>query len=605
MKSVLTPIYIIVFYLCWMSCGHNPTERLLAEAEARLEHQPDSALAMLQRLPMSKLDEEQTALRALLLTQASHRMRKAGMFGDTLIDGAVAYYEQTGGAPLYHGRALFYQGIRREFRGDIEGATASLLKARQAFSSVEAPRFMGMTLERLGDIYYGQRLYERALECYRSSYPYKVFASKPSHQVWMLKNIATCYRLLHQADSAEVYYQRVLSQTGLLAEGEAPGIRLEYAAFLQEQGQIDEADRMLTELLPTLKDTTWMCKTLYCLGCIAIDRRDYPRAEECFRVTAQCPDSALQRSSFSLLAELARVRKDYQTAVEYNRLHSIYDQQMRDRNRAVEVSELSWQASADNLQQQHSLQQRQGRWTLWTTVCVALTLLILLFLYFRHRKRKAEQAHSLQREALTKDLEEMSRQRVEERRDLRSRISLKERELQKMELQYQKNIEKLKQQNDALKGESEEMHRLESDNRTLLKEKERATIALQELQTAHDALQADHFRWEHCFSFLQQGGNNAVVLLLMQIQSQATGRMHGLHIRRESYLPLLREYAEFLQPGIGARLDEVALPANKQLVVCLLCAGITDNRLIAEAAALSPDTVRIYRKDLQRFLIEG
>ena len=148
------------------------------------------------------------------------------------------------------------------------------------------------------------------------------------------------------------------------------------------------------------------------------------------------------------------------------------------------------------------------------------------------------------------------------------------------------------------------MHRLESDNRTLLKEKERATIALQELQTAHDALQADHLRWEHCLSFLQQGGNSAVVLLLMQIQSQTTGRMHGLHIRREAYLPLLREYAEFLQPGIGARLDDAALPANKQLVICLLCAGIADNRLIAEAAALSPDTVRIYRKDLQRFLLE-
>lgn len=602
MSSLHHLLYLIAICLCWMSCGRSSTERLLAEAEVWLEHQPDSALAMLQRLPVNELDEEQTALRALLLTQTSHRMRKAGMFGDTLIDGAVAYYEQAGGEPLYQGRALFYQGIRREYRGDVEGTTASLLKARQIFASVEAPRFMGMTLERLGDIYYEQKLYERALDCYRSSYPYKVRASKPSSQVWMLKNIATCFRLLHQTDSAEVYYQRVLSQTNLLAEGEAPGIRLEYAAFLQEQGQIDEADRMLTGLLPTLKDTTWMCKTFYCLGCIAIDRRDYPRAEECFRVATQCPDSALQRSSFGLLAELARVRKDYQKAVEYNRLHTIYDQQMRSRNRAVEVSELSWQANADNLQQQHSLQQRQGRWILWGTICAALTLLILLFLYFRHRKRMAEQTHTLQREALTKELEEMNRLRVEERRDLRSRISLKERELQKMEAQFQKNIAKLRQQNDVLKGESEERHRIESDNRTLLKEKERVTIALQELQAAHDALQAEHLRWEHCFSFLQQGGNSSAVLLLMQIQSRATDRMRGMHIRRESYLPLLREYAEFLQPGIGARMDEAALPANKQLVVCLLCAGVTDNRLIAEAAALSPDTIRIYRKDLQRFL---
>ena len=47
-------LHIITICLCWMSCGHAPTERLLAEAEARLEHQPDSALAMLQRLPSSR-----------------------------------------------------------------------------------------------------------------------------------------------------------------------------------------------------------------------------------------------------------------------------------------------------------------------------------------------------------------------------------------------------------------------------------------------------------------------------------------------------------------------------------------------------------------------
>ena len=47
-------LHIIAICLCWMSCGHSSTERLLAEAEARLEHQPDSALAMLQRLPVSE-----------------------------------------------------------------------------------------------------------------------------------------------------------------------------------------------------------------------------------------------------------------------------------------------------------------------------------------------------------------------------------------------------------------------------------------------------------------------------------------------------------------------------------------------------------------------
>ena len=136
------------------------------------------------------------------------------------------------------------------------------------------------------------------------------------------------------------------------------------------------------------------------------------------------------------------------------------------------------------------------------------------------------------------------------------------------------------------------------------KEKQQTNATLQELQDSYNTLRTNYLRWEQCFNFLEQGGNNAAVLLLLQIQSNSSDRMRGMRIRRESYLPLLREYAEYLSPGIATRMDEAALPPNKQIVVCLLYAGITDNNLIAEAAALSPDTVRIYRKDLQRFLPE-
>lgn len=596
-------IYQVILYLCvscLVSCVHPSVEKILAEAEAKVEQWPDSTLALLYHQPVDEWNAEQRARCALLMTQASHRMRKAGLFGDTLIDVAVDYYSQTDKPSRYQGRAFFYQGIRREFRGNIEGAVSSLLKARQALSFVDDPHFLGMTFERLGDIYYTQQLYERALDCYQKSYPYKLRTSKPSHQVWMLKNIATCHRLLQQTDSAEVYYQQVFSKLSLLDEDESSGIQLEYAAFLHEQKESEKANRLLTDLLPTLKDSTWKSKALYCLGCIAIDRRDYPRAEEYLHLASQSPDSTLQRSIYSLLAELTRVRKDYRQSVFYNRLHSIYDQQLQHRNRAIEVSELSWQEDTTAIHHEHLLKQQKSRWIVWLTVSVTLVVLLLIIHFFQQRKRK----HDRQRAVLAKELETMKLQSIEERRTLRSRISLKERELQKIEKQYQENTNKLKGLNDTLKSSREELQQIEAENRILSKEKLQTNATLQELQESYDTLRTNYLRWEQCFNFLEQGGNNAAVLLLLQIQSNSSDRMRGMRIRRESYLPLLREYAEYLSPGIGTRMDDAALPANKQIVVCLLYAGITDNNLIAEAAALSPDTVRIYRKDLQRFLPE-
>ena len=76
----------------------------------------------------------------------------------------------------------------------------------------------------------------------------------------------------------------------------------------------------------------------------------------------------------------------------------------------------------------------------------------------------------------------MKLQSIEERRTLRSRISLKERELQKIEKQYQENANKLKGLNDTLKSSREELQQIEAENRILSKEKQQTNATLQELQ---------------------------------------------------------------------------------------------------------------------------
>ena len=106
-KVLYTLLFIILFGAC--SSSHRPVEELLEKAESMIWTQADSSLVLLEsiRTPHELTGKEQADY-ALLLSQAMYRCFKPAA-SDSLINVAVSYYRQKGGADKA-GLSLYLKG---------------------------------------------------------------------------------------------------------------------------------------------------------------------------------------------------------------------------------------------------------------------------------------------------------------------------------------------------------------------------------------------------------------------------------------------------------------------------------------------------------------
>ncbi len=238
------------------ACQEHTVKDPLADAEACVDCHPDSALIWLQTLSVGELNEEQRARRALLLTQVSHKLKDPSLCHDSLINQAVAYFNADT-HPIQRARSLFYQGIRRMGNnGNRREAVTSLLQAEKIFRKIDDPHYTGMTYERLGDLFYREHLYKQALEYYQKAYPYKLQASQPAYSLWIVRDMAVCFRLMEKEDSAQVYYEKVMERLHLLPEKEAACVQTDYAAFLYKKGEIEKAGKIIAAVPGHLQTAT-------------------------------------------------------------------------------------------------------------------------------------------------------------------------------------------------------------------------------------------------------------------------------------------------------------------------------------------------------------
>lgn len=117
-----------------VGCTTDRNDRLLAQADACMETQADSARGLLAQMD-SVLTERQQARYALLWTQATHKCR-IPLEDDSLINVAVEYYSRVGDAHLL-AKSLLYKGLAHKQNGEIELAAEAFVSSERAFSEVE------------------------------------------------------------------------------------------------------------------------------------------------------------------------------------------------------------------------------------------------------------------------------------------------------------------------------------------------------------------------------------------------------------------------------------------------------------------------------------
>lgn len=195
----ITGVLLSVFMF---SCSSPAKNTLLLYADSLMEERPDSALSILESIPVpQKLSRSDRALYALLLTQARHK-NFVTLDNDSLIKIAVDYYGD-GKKDFRASQAHYYLGATYRDMGRNSFAVEEYLKAIQLMP--EENEFLAMIYDNLAECYEDEDLYNTAMGAYRKAYQ---ILKKDDAQIHPLRGIAHVFLLQDQMDSALYYYQK-------------------------------------------------------------------------------------------------------------------------------------------------------------------------------------------------------------------------------------------------------------------------------------------------------------------------------------------------------------------------------------------------------------
>lgn len=211
-KPHLSLIAICLFLL---SC-HSRTEQMLSDIDALLNQKPDSALAALKRVDVSRLSRTKDKAYYSLLISAALDKNYIDVADDSIICRATEYYAQHG--PAYNRmRSYYYQGIVRINNKDYPSAIVSLEKAEKEAKSLHDYRYLGLIYRNIGSIFHATNNYKqaedytkRAISCFTNNKDtvyvlYSIYSLAVSYL-----NSAEGYNNRDDLDSSLLYINKIL-----------------------------------------------------------------------------------------------------------------------------------------------------------------------------------------------------------------------------------------------------------------------------------------------------------------------------------------------------------------------------------------------------------
>lgn len=195
------------------SCSRTDDARL-AVAERQMAEHPDSALQMLRQIDATSLNRHNTALYALLLTQAQYK-NDITATSDSLINIALDYFSDG----KRHIECLIYKGAVLQELGEEQEAIDYLKKAEAATSPTDN-EMLGYINMRLGNIYMNSYIennediakYKKALHHYKLS-------GNKKYQLACLGTVGALYRA-ENMDSAYYYINAAIKLAEELGNSE-------------------------------------------------------------------------------------------------------------------------------------------------------------------------------------------------------------------------------------------------------------------------------------------------------------------------------------------------------------------------------------------------
>ena len=205
----------LLFLLCVMNLFFGCSQRKAAplpeleQAEAVMFDRPDSALRILQAMPMPT-DKEQHALWCLLVTQAEYK-QYLPISSDSLIRIAYDYYKPTDDARRKAMAALYMGGVNYDLK-NIEKATAYYLEAKDGLEKITDYKLGYLVMSELAKLYLYRNLTDYALEVCKQAYAYAVKDESEEYEIASLKLLGRAYSIKSDLSKSIDYYNKALKK---------------------------------------------------------------------------------------------------------------------------------------------------------------------------------------------------------------------------------------------------------------------------------------------------------------------------------------------------------------------------------------------------------
>lgn len=482
MKNLII-LSLVVIMLFLFSCTHKNNSALLPElvrAESLMYSHPDSALQLLERMPVpSSSNHLQNATWCLLMTQARDKNNRKHT-SDSLINIAYEYFMQQDNSQR-KALAANYKGRINEDMSNVEEATQHFLEASFEVEKTKDYQLGFLIYSNLGMIYLYRSLDEYAMPALQKAYEHATLSENAGYVSYSLSYIARVYSKQAKWDESIKYYEKAIDVAKMANEGrvltcgycELAGIytrigKHELALPLAKKALlIDRKERLATD------------QSMLAIGDIYRSIGNSDSAFYYLHKAVESDNIYTAHSSCQALFLLYKEKKDYNKAIDCSEKIWMYSDSIRKIDRSKEVIEIQEKYNREKLlNEKNQLKIEKDHTTRTGLVLLVFLICLIATLIMNYQRILLRKERTIQKNEEQIRLHTL---RIHENESLMNRnknrmeeliVQIEENQEAQEQWEEQQNaLSEIQQQNEALRQENEKLQTKISSYSTSLQEK--------------------------------------------------------------------------------------------------------------------------------------
>ena len=414
-KTFVGFIFLLFLVGGVVSCqrSSSPYPYSLRYADSLMEISPERTLAYLRKLDVSTYSAGDRAYFSLLFTQATDKNMLSLLPCDSLIDTALDYYVKKDG--VNWAKAWLYKGRIQKKMNMTAQALKSCFTALQGVegNTGEELKLKGMLYEDMGSIYLHQSLYQKAFDAFYRSYQCDSLLNDHKVLMYSLSNMGWV-RVVEGKEKEALFY---LDQALELALALKDSIFMSdiYQRMSLNCENVDSAfmyARLAGNYLTEKNDSISYYSLWLTVGELYLDKQELDSAEYYLKRTLDIADFKRKILASYSLAEVEKIRGNYERAFEYQSYYGDNIDSIFSLNKASDIERLAYKYDSEA----KVAKEKESRRFLVQQLCYGgvLFVLVIAIIFQRiYRQRRIAQLQYEQRIAHLNEQTALSQLQIE------------------------------------------------------------------------------------------------------------------------------------------------------------------------------------------------